>query len=458
MNTRQRSRSRTQLAAFALTGALALVVACASPAAAHGIDGPRNLPLPRTVFVVGATTALVLSFVLAEVLWRRPILSQRAYRSVTLLSATPSRLLFAAGRVAGLSLYFAILALALFGDASLSYNAAPRVVLVVFWVAVPLVGFLVGDIWSALNPFPSLTAAFTRRRTPVSATCPPWTAAALVFSFAWLELAHPDPSNPRVIATWILAYSVLVVVCVRRWGAGWLTQGEGFATFFGALAAAAPLGRDSRGRLGLRMPLAALARKQRPEVLGVVIVALGAATFDGLSQLDWWNAMLRRRSSASYAAANTIGLCVGIAFIAAIYLGASRLIARRAQCSIRDVAVTLAPSLVPVVAGYTLAHYWSLLVFDGQIGFSQLSDPLGRGWNLFGTRGLQFVDFRILRSQTSAYIQASALIIGHVAGIAVAHDLTLTRWPNIAPRPLELPMLVAMVVFTVTGFSLLLGG
>lgn len=444
----------------ALVGGLALVIVSANPAAAHGLDGPRNVPLPRWLFVTGAAATVMLSYVLTEALWRRPLLRENVRRGIPMLPAVPSRLLGVAGRGIGLFVYLSLLALAWFGDRSISYNVAPRAFLVLFWVAVPLLAAVAGDVWSLLNPFPALTAAtkWIRARPSQLSLSPAWTAFGLLFSFVWLELAHPDPSNPRVIGTWLLAYTTVVVVSARRFGKDWLVEGEAFAVFFGAMAAMAPIGRDANGRLGLRVPLSALTRKQRPQVLGVVMVALGAATFDGITQLDWWNRIARRRSDVTYAALNTVGLCAGIGFVAAVYFLACWRIGQRTDSSTADVAVTLAPSLVPIVAGYTLAHYWSLLVFDGQVGFSQLSDPLGRGWNLFGTRGLQLVDFRILRSPTSSYVQAAALTVGHVCGVVVAHDLTLARWPASLSRRIASPMLVTMLVFTVSGLALLLGG
>jgi hypothetical protein len=44
-------------------------------------------------------------------------------------------------------------------------------------------------------------------------------------------------------------------------------------------------------------------------------------------------------------------------------------------------------SLVPIAVAYHLAHYVSLLLTTGQFIIPLASDPLGWGWNLFGTRG-----------------------------------------------------------------------
>jgi hypothetical protein len=42
-------------------------------------------------------------------------------------------------------------------------------------------------------------------------------------------------------------------------------------------------------------------------------------------------------------------------------------------------------SLVPILVGYTIAHYFSLLVFQGQMGYILGSDPFAMGCDLFGT-------------------------------------------------------------------------
>jgi hypothetical protein len=44
-------------------------------------------------------------------------------------------------------------------------------------------------------------------------------------------------------------------------------------------------------------------------------------------------------------------------------------------------------TLLPIAVGYTLAHYFSLLVLQGQNGYIRASDPSGQGWDLFGTAG-----------------------------------------------------------------------
>ena len=46
-------------------------------------------------------------------------------------------------------------------------------------------------------------------------------------------------------------------------------------------------------------------------------------------------------------------------------------------------------SLIPITLVYVIAHYFSLLLYQGEVGFRLLSDPWGRGWDIFGTHGFQ---------------------------------------------------------------------
>jgi hypothetical protein len=114
--------------------------------------------------------------------------------------------------------------------------------------------------------------------------------------------------------------------------------------------------------------------------------------------------------------------------------------------------------LVPIAFAYLVAHYFSLFVIQGQFIYSLISDPFGRGWDLFGT-----VDFApnlaAVSPETVWYVQAAALVVGHVAGLAIAHDRAVALFESRrdALRS-QYPMLGLMVLYTVGGLWLLSQG
>src|SRR5205085_7928504 len=87
----------------------------------------------------------------------------------------------------------------------------------------------------------------------------------------------------------------------------------------------------------------------------------------------------------------------------------------------RELLGRFAHSLIPIAFAYALAHYFSLLVFQGQAMGYLISDPLGKGSDLFGTAG-SGIDYNAISGDTIWYVQVGALVCGHVAGLVLAHD------------------------------------
>ncbi|HXM86603.1 MAG TPA: hypothetical protein VN889_03120, partial [Solirubrobacteraceae bacterium] len=114
-----------------------------------------------------------------------------------------------------------------------------------------------------------------------------------------------------------------------------------------------------------------------------------------------------------------------------------------------------AHTLVPIAFAYVLAHYFSLLIWQSQAIVYLASDPLGNGANIFGTAGYQ-IDYQVISYAAIWYVQVAALVLGHVGGLALAHDraLVMYRDPEEAVRS-QYWMLAVMVAFTSFGLWLL---
>jgi hypothetical protein len=84
-----------------------------------------------------------------------------------------------------------------------------------------------------------------------------------------------------------------------------------------------------------------------------------------------------------------------------------------------------------------------------------LSDPLGRGSDLFGTADWS-VDPNWVASETLWYLQVFFVILGHVGALALAHDRALSLYDraSVAVRS-QYWMLGVMVGFTYLALWLL---
>jgi hypothetical protein len=420
---------------------------------AHGIGGRTDLPLSVWMFGYGAAAALVVSFAALAVFWPQARLEGPPPAALTDLDDDDRR---AGGnrvlRVVGLLLLLVVFGAAAFGDELVSQNLAPVAIYVLFWVGLTVIAALVADLWNrGLDPYLLLGDAVAPAE-PRAYTLGHWPAAAGLLAFVWLELVYPDRAEPRVLAVLLVVYTAVVLAGAVRWGRPWLRHGETFAAWFGLLGAMAPVGPD-----GLRPPLVGLARfVPRPGTLALVLVALGSTAFDGLTRSSFWSGVIDGRSADEAVPHATVGLLLSIVVVALLYLGAMRIASAMTGRPTLTLADDFVHSLVPIALAYAVAHYFSLLVLEGQAALALVSDPFGQGWDLFGTADWS-IDYTLVSPNAIAYVQVGAIVAGHVAGVVLAHDRALARLPKAVATRSQYPLLAVMVAYTVGGLGLLLG-
>jgi hypothetical protein len=193
---------------------------------------------------------------------------------------------------------------------------------------------------------------------------------------------------------------------------------------------------------------------------------IGSTSFDGLSATTAWRDVapklqrdferLGTGPTAGAELASTVGLLVMIAVIAGVYrMGVVGMRSLGPDLDARDLSRRFIHALVPIAAGYVLAHYFTFLVFQGQAVGALISDPLGHGADLFGTAHAT-IDYRVISKSAVWYAQVAALVLGHVCGLVLAHDraLVMFRDPERANRS-QYWMLTVMVGYTGLGLWLL---
>jgi hypothetical protein len=107
------------------------------------------------------------------------------------------------------------------------------------------------------------------------------------------------------------------------------------------------------------------------------------------------------------------------------------------------------------VVGYAIAHYATLLIVEGQRVAINFSDPLGRGWNVFGSAEMGVNSAIFNRPTAIAVIQLAAIVGGHVMAIVVAHEKAVRLLPPERALAGQWPMLAVMVGYTCAGLLLL---
>jgi hypothetical protein len=434
---------------------------------AHGIGAVDDLPVPTWLFYYGAALVLIASFVALGVLWKDPLLDRASVRPLP--QPVQQAILWPAVRAVLGGASFALLVLVvcagLLGRSSPTLNLAPTFVYVAFWLGLPLLSVVVGNVWRFLDPWRAAAdaVAFTATRLGL-AWQPPltyaerlgrWPAVVLLSGFVALELAYTHPEDPRAVGIAALVYSWVTWTGAAAFGRRtWFENGDAFTAYFGLFARMAPFAARSR-ELVARLPITGLARRDAtPGTVALIAVVLGSVAFDGLSRTNWWEDRTHTSGTAATIAINLVGLAACISFAALTYLTAVA-VAGRFAGGRHDLRTAFVGSLVPIAFAYLVAHYFSLFVLQGQYLITMASDPFGRGWDLLGTKA--FVpDLTILSPETTWYVQVAALVVGHVLGLVLAHDRALAVFPSVrSALRAQYAMLALMVLYTVGGMWIL---
>jgi hypothetical protein len=335
---------------------------------------------------------------------------------------------------------------------------------------------LFGDIFRAFNPWLAVgrAVAWACRRagvaSPVRRAYPDWLgrwpAVATILGFAWLELVYTQ-KTPQTLAWLTIGYAVAQLVAMAVFGIErWAEHGDGFSVYFNLFSRLSPVIRRD-GVLHLRPPLAGVpSMPVVPGSVGVLCAAIGTTTFDGFSNGPVWASLnpdlqsffrdLGSSTNLAIELAGAVGLAGCVAAVGLFYrFGVRGMQTVGEGHTSVELARRFAHTLVPIAFAYALAHYFSLLVYNGQAVASLISDPLGNGSNIFGTASAQ-IDYGVISGKGIWYVQVGALVTGHVSGLILAHDRALTVYNRVrdATRS-QYWMLVVMVGFTSLGLWLL---
>lgn len=343
-----------------------------------------------------------------------------------------------------------------------------------------------------------------------------WPAVILFLGFAWMELVWSGGEKPFNIALSVTIYSVITWVGMWWFGKhAWLRGGEAFSVVFALIARFAPTevrvtdttvcaacgsadcmspaadcidcldcherAADAQRTWGLR-PYAVGLLRDRPvhgSLMVFVLLMLSTVSFDGIKETPFWQNMfdalfesetaqpvlygLYQLTGDAAASVETIALAVAPLVFMAVYL---------LFCWLMIVVVRLGGgqtdgvtvlrlgglfvlSLMPIALAYHLSHYLSFLMIPGQLIIPLISDPLGYGWDLFGTAAYR-IDIGVINTRAIWYTAVAAIVIGHMIAVYVAHVVSLWTFDDRRSALLsQVPMLVLMVGYTMVSLWIL---
>ena len=440
---------------------------------AHGIGGRLDLPVPPLYFLLAAVTVLVVTFALLSARWTEPRLQQAAGRETAAVGWL--RPLGGFASAVAVLMLIVLVSAGLVGSDDPLVNPAPTMVYVGLWLVVPFLSALVGDFYQVIAPWRALCRwlGIGKAERPVLAHRMGYRpAAGVLLAFSWWELVSPVGTDPAWLARLAVAYTVYMLACARWLGVRSSSATmDGFGAYSHLMGAMGPLGVNREGVLVRRGWLRGLtAVRERTGLDALAGVLIGGVTYDGLTGIPFWrnqlagpleDTLVEFGLAWEWAApvVGTFGLISTVLLIGWAYHLACAAVVSLAGVPTTPARVRMrfAHSLAPIALAYAFAHYFTLILYEGQFFWVAIGDPFDRGWDLFGL-ARRTVDYTLISPTAIWYIQLAAVVGGHVGGVILAHDRALRDFPGPDAVRSQYPMLGLMVLLTMVALLILTSG
>lgn len=360
---------------------------------AHPLLETGGLPLPPLALAAVAVLAVL----------GAALLPRSAPRPAP--EATSPRLGAAAvvGRVVGLLVLVVAVVAGRTGRNEVARNLAPALIVGAGWPVLVAASAVLGRVWDRLDPWDSLAraAAPLAGDREEEAGGHVWWAVPGAAGLVWYLAAYRQALLPQTVATALILYTVVTLAgCLALGRQRWLHRAEVIGILLRWIGLI-----PRRRLLGWDPPSGAAV------VLGLVA---GGLLFAPLRASALLNPLI---FALPQVPAEWVGVAVTATLGAALGWAGHRAAARRGTPAVAAVA------LVPMVAAVALtaALHRGQLLLAAQLLPGLVSDPLGRGWDLFGTAGLPQAQQRVSASVLEG-VQAGVLLVGGAVAGSVSRQ------------------------------------
>lgn len=433
-------------------------------ALAHASERMVILTLPTGWYIAGAALAVAGTAAVGLFVGRLP--EFRARLLIERRSLMPRRVTSWIGAGA----FWALIAIGIRGTRDPLENLLPLTIWITLWVGLTMASVIFGNLWRDIEPWTGpvrwLRRLIGRERGIGLARLGYLPAVVGYLAFAWFEIVSLAPADPFVLARAAAAYYLVILALGVAEGEDWLPQGEFATAYFAFVARIAPFWAEyDGGRVRVMAgPPGAQVLRMAPlsaSAIALLTVILATVSFDGLHETFWWLARIGINpldfpGRSAVWRVNSVALVLFWGLSAATILGAIWA-GTPPGTRFRDMAGPMMLAILPIAAGYHVAHYLVALLTNGQYVIAALNDPFGRGWQLLGLPE-HWVSFGFLSTRDGTI----SIWIAQFATILAAHLLAVLLGLRIAARvaggqrlKTHLPMTLLMVGYTIFGLWLL---
>lgn len=437
------------------------VAAMPGRALAHAADGGIVLLLPTGHTLVGGTLAVAATVLIAAALPARR--TTALFRPATLWSGPLPRIEIVTS-LAGAGLLAMLLHAGFTGTRDPLENPLPLAVWTLWWVALPLLCAVFGNLWALLNPWSGVFALAGNGGVLALPKAMGTMPATLLFlGFAWFELVSLSPEDPGDLARIVTLYVGLTFLAGALFGwREWSERGECFSVFFRFVSRLAPLQAAREGEtVTLRAGLPGFGVLHGPAITAsgalFILLALATVTFDGASKTFAWLGLiginpLQFPGRSGVVMPNTFGLVWTWAVLASAFFACIAVGRWPGREDGAPMAGRLALTILPISLAYHAAHYLTALMVNGQYARAAGQRMLGLPETEVTTSFLN----TLADVERIWQAQSGAIVAGHILAVLLAHASIVAVEPDARRAALRgAPLAALMVAYTAFGLWLL---
>jgi len=466
---------------------------------AHGFGERYDLPVPMTWVIAAACCTVFLSFMLTPFI-KSSKNNSPSEGSFNFQLDQPAQISFpkiAAWQIVLKCVSIGLLVLtwiaAMWGSADALMNFSPTFIWIIWWLGTSFACILLGNVWQHIDPWLAVYQIFSNFRTALKTkdqeptlhsekirlTWPRilerWPACAMLLCWCALETIYPIASMPHRLGLWITTYSIVTWAGMWLFGPSkWRQNADGFSLYFELTSQARNI---LLHKSSVRPSRVAPQTTAKWSTVGVVIAIITSIVFDGLHAGPAWLIFEKWASRFTFIHADlngyllgTLGLLILWLLLFGMYvltcfvmhrlLPTSEHGSQFTNHSTLTVCNDFLAGMMPIAIAYLIAHNFSAFVIQGQNILALISDPMGWGWNIWGTAH-DYPDISLIDAKVTWYIATFSIVFGHVVSVVMAHCVATQYCAQLHPPThipawvLNIPMTAVMICFTAISLTLI---
>ena len=306
----------------------------------------------------------------------------------------------------------------------------------VWFMVMPVIQIIFGNVWAFLNPWYGFGRLFFKNKILFKLD----QNYSLVFSsvgfllFSLFMLVDIAPDDPDRLANIVTIYLLVNFIFMKIFGVDWLKNGECFTSFYRLLSKLSWIwikeGKIYVGFFGSQLKDINTFPPMSVLFLSIILATL---SFDGLNETFLWFKIINVNPLEFYGRSSVVlenssgliffAILLFLIFSITIFLGHKFI---NEKVTFKNIIGINSIALLPIALAYHIAHYLTSFLVNIQYSYKVASNPLDNGMDL-----LNLGDFNVTTSFFNTietvkliwFIQAAAIVIGHVIAVLLAHSI-----------------------------------